>query len=88
MKAAVFQKLHQPLVVETVDDPRPSADELVVKVGRCGICGSDLHMTEDRTFGLNAGAVIGHEFSGEVIELGQGVTGFRPGTMQRHQLAR
>ena len=47
MKAVTFQALHQPLCVEDLPDPTPSAGEVVVKVGRCGICGSDLHMTED-----------------------------------------
>jgi (R,R)-butanediol dehydrogenase/meso-butanediol dehydrogenase/diacetyl reductase len=79
MKAAVFHKLHQPLVVETVDDPRPTKDELVVKVGRCGICGSDLHMTEEPLFGVPAGAVLGHEFSGEIVELGAHANGFKVG---------
>jgi (R,R)-butanediol dehydrogenase / meso-butanediol dehydrogenase / diacetyl reductase len=41
-----------------------------VEVDRCGICGSDLHMTEDPTFAVPAGTVIGHEYAGEVVEVG------------------
>ncbi|WP_353228226.1 alcohol dehydrogenase catalytic domain-containing protein [Novosphingobium sp.] len=70
-----MQGLHQPLAVETVPDPVPMPGELVVRVGRCGICGSDLHMTEDAAYGKRAGDVLGHEFAGEVVALGQGTTG-------------
>jgi (R,R)-butanediol dehydrogenase/meso-butanediol dehydrogenase/diacetyl reductase len=79
MKAAVFHELHKPLVVENVDDLRPSGDEVLVRVGRCGICGSDLHMTEEPAFGIPPGAVLGHEFAGEIIELGKEATGFKVG---------
>jgi (R,R)-butanediol dehydrogenase / meso-butanediol dehydrogenase / diacetyl reductase len=72
MRAAVMQGLHKPLTIETRPDPTPGAGEVVVKVGRCGICGSDLHMTEDPAFGKGAGDVLGHEFAGEVVALGKG----------------
>lgn len=70
-----MQGLHQPLVIETLPDPTPGAGELVVRVGRCGICGSDLHMTEDAAYGRQAGDVLGHEFAGEVVALGKGTEG-------------
>jgi (R,R)-butanediol dehydrogenase / meso-butanediol dehydrogenase / diacetyl reductase len=76
MRAVVMQGLHKPLAVETIADPTPEAGELVIKVGRCGICGSDLHMTEDPAFGMGAGDVLGHEFAGEVVALGKGSEGF------------
>jgi (R,R)-butanediol dehydrogenase / meso-butanediol dehydrogenase / diacetyl reductase len=79
MKAAVFKKLGQPLEVESLSDPVPSANEVVVEVARCGICGSDLHMTEEPTFGVVPGSVLGHEYAGEVVETGPGVTKFRTG---------
>jgi (R,R)-butanediol dehydrogenase/meso-butanediol dehydrogenase/diacetyl reductase len=70
MRAAVFEALGEPLVVATVADPIPAADEVIVRVGRCGICGSDLHMTQEPAFGVRSGTVLGHEFAGEVVELG------------------
>jgi (R,R)-butanediol dehydrogenase / meso-butanediol dehydrogenase / diacetyl reductase len=79
MKAAVFKGLHQPLVLETVEDPRPGEGEVLLEVGRCGICGSDLHMSEDPLFGTQAGAILGHEFAGKVIEIGKGVERLRNG---------
>ncbi|MEJ6595731.1 alcohol dehydrogenase catalytic domain-containing protein [Parasphingorhabdus sp.] len=72
---------HKPLVIETMPDPTPGAGELVVKVGRCGICGSDLHMTEDPVYGKGAGDVLGHEFAGEVVALGKGTEGVAMGDL-------
>ena len=73
MRAAVFHKLGSPLVVETIPDPTPGDNEVVVEVCRCGICGSDLHITEDPIFGAQDGMVLGHEYSGRVAALGKGV---------------
>jgi (R,R)-butanediol dehydrogenase/meso-butanediol dehydrogenase/diacetyl reductase len=79
MKAAIFDAMGQPLRVGTVETPEATAGQVLLKVCRCGICGSDLHMTEDPTFGLQGGEVIGHEFSGEVIDVGAGVTSLKVG---------
>lgn len=79
MKAVVMQGVHQPLKLETIPDPTPQAGEVVVKVGRCGICGSDLHMTEDPAYGARAGSVLGHEFAGEVVALGKDAEGLKLG---------
>ena len=46
MKAAVFKAPGKPLVIESLADPAPGVGELVLRVGRCGICGTDLHMTD------------------------------------------
>jgi (R,R)-butanediol dehydrogenase / meso-butanediol dehydrogenase / diacetyl reductase len=81
MKAVTFQALHTPLRFETLPDPTPDAGEVVVKVGRCGICGSDLHMSEDAAFGCRHGDVLGHEFAGEVVALGREVAGLRTGDL-------
>jgi (R,R)-butanediol dehydrogenase / meso-butanediol dehydrogenase / diacetyl reductase len=76
-----MQGLHKPLMIETIPDPTPGAGEVVVKVGRCGICGSDLHMTEDPIYGKGAGDVLGHEFAGEVVALGKGAEGLALGDL-------
>jgi (R,R)-butanediol dehydrogenase/meso-butanediol dehydrogenase/diacetyl reductase len=81
MKAVTFQALHTPLAFETLPDPVPDPGQVVVKVGRCGICGSDLHMTEDAAYGCKHGDVLGHEFAGEVVELGRDVAGFKTGDL-------
>ena len=75
MKAALFDTVGRPLRVDTIGDPAPAPDEVLLKVAACGICGSDLHMTEDpETFGVGQGVVLGHEFAGEVTALGSDVT--------------
>ena len=81
MKAVTFQALHQPLAFGTIPDPQPGVGEVVVKVGRCGICGSDLHMTEDATYGCKHGDVLGHEFAGEIVDLGREAEGLRIGDL-------
>ncbi len=81
MRAAIMQGLHKPLLVETLPDPTPGEGELVVKIGRCGICGSDLHMTEDAGYGKGAGTILGHEFAGEIVALGKGIEGFATGDL-------
>jgi len=81
VKAARFTGLHQPLVVEDLADPTPLAGEVVVKVARCGICGSDLHMAEDAAFGACPGDVFGHEFAGEVVALGKEAEGLALGDL-------
>jgi (R,R)-butanediol dehydrogenase/meso-butanediol dehydrogenase/diacetyl reductase len=81
MKAVTFQALHAPLAFETLPDPTPDPGQVVVKVGRCGICGSDLHMTEDAAYGCQHGDVLGHEFAGEVVGLGREVEGLRTGDL-------
>lgn len=79
MKAAVFQGIGQPLSIEERPEPVPGPGEVLIKVGRAGICGSDLHMTSEPATTIVAGAVIGHELAGEVVALGKGVTTLRLG---------
>jgi (R,R)-butanediol dehydrogenase/meso-butanediol dehydrogenase/diacetyl reductase len=81
MKAVTFQELHKPLVFETLPDPTPGEGQIVVKVGRCGICGSDLHMSEDAAYGCKHGDVLGHEFAGEVVALGRNSEGLQTGDL-------
>jgi 2-desacetyl-2-hydroxyethyl bacteriochlorophyllide A dehydrogenase len=81
MKAAVFHRAGIPLQVETVDDPRPAPDEVILKVERCGICGTDLHLTGGHKLSLAAGTVPGHEFSGRIETLGKDVRGLNPGDL-------
>src|SRR5579862_9869047 len=76
MRAALFKEMSKPLVIEPIADPVPGAHDLILKVKNCGICGSDLHMTEPTSvMPLPSGAVMGHEFSGEVVAVGNAATG-------------
>jgi (R,R)-butanediol dehydrogenase/meso-butanediol dehydrogenase/diacetyl reductase len=79
MRVAVFNGPGKPLAIERVPDPEPGPEELVVKVGRCGICGSDLSLTTEGPFCYGAGFRMGHEYAGEVTALGRAVTGLKVG---------
>ena len=79
MRAAVFKALGQPLSVEEVPDPVPGPQDVLIKVGRCGICGTDLHITQDPVFGAPPGMVLGHEYAGEVVAVGSEVDRVRVG---------
>jgi (R,R)-butanediol dehydrogenase / meso-butanediol dehydrogenase / diacetyl reductase len=80
MKAAVFKAPGAPLVIEDVPEPRPGATDLILKVRACGICGTDLHWSESRDGSagwraLEPETVMGHEFAGEVVQVGSGLHG-------------
>jgi len=63
---AVVSKGPRSLAVEEVPDPAPAPGELLLRVQGCGICGSDLHLYQSGL--LPPGAIMGHEFSGELVE--------------------
>jgi len=79
MRAAVFRTETRQLSLETVPDPTPGAGQVVIKVHRCGICGSDLHMAEGHVHSFADGAIPGHELAGEVVALGAGAEGVAVG---------
>lgn len=80
MKAVLFDGVGMPLKVGERPVPEPASDEVMLRIAACGICGSDLHMTEDpKTFGLNRHDVLGHEFAGEVVRCGTAVSELKPG---------
>ena len=80
MRAAVFHQPGSPLSIESVDDPRPEAGQVVIAVKRCGICGTDLHATEEHEGLLVPATEMGHEFAGKNVEIGSGChSDWRPG---------
>lgn len=77
MRAIVFPQPEM-IAVERVSDPTPAADEVVVQVARCGICGTDVHIYHDEYMSTYP-IIPGHEFGGTVVEVGRDVTGLRVG---------
>ena len=75
MKAAVFKEVGQPLALESVADPVPEPFELVMKVSFCGICGTDLHATREGLTTACCGQILGHEYVGEIVEVGKEADG-------------
>ncbi len=73
--------LTAPSQLELVDfpDPKPAADEVVVRIRACGICGSDIHGWDGSTGRRQPPLIMGHEASGEVVATGPKVTAWRAG---------
>jgi threonine dehydrogenase-like Zn-dependent dehydrogenase len=74
MRAAVFQGVGNGLAVEERPVPVPDPRHVVIKVGSCGVCGTDLHFTDGHgLLQMPPGTVLGHEFAGEVVDVGPGI---------------
>ena len=78
MRVATFHGLDRPITIEQIDDPRPGPDEILIRVHRCGLCGSDIAMTSGGPASLPLGR-FGHEWAGEVVEVGRNVEHLRVG---------
>lgn len=77
MKALVIEAPHR-AVVQEVPYPSPGSGEITIRVERTGICGTDIHIFEGSYISPYP-LIPGHEFSGTVHEVGEGVDGFAPG---------
>jgi len=81
MHALTFHKIEE-IHHESVPDPQIEApNDVIVKVHLAGICGSDLHVYHGREKGIDAGTVMGHEFVGEIVELGKEVRNLLKGDL-------
>ena len=78
MKAVVIEEPNK-VSVEEVADPVPKANEAVVKVEACGICGTDIHVIRGEFAPTRYPIVPGHEFSGEVVAIGSDVSNLKVG---------
>jgi threonine dehydrogenase-like Zn-dependent dehydrogenase len=79
MKANVWHGKEK-LSVEEVPDPRIlNARDAVIRITSTAICGSDLHIYDGFIPGMLSGDIIGHEFMGEVVEVGPGVQNLKIG---------
>jgi threonine dehydrogenase-like Zn-dependent dehydrogenase len=79
MKALTFTGI-QSITYESIPDPAITVDtDVIVKTDCCAICGSDLHVYHGREQGIDVHTAMGHEFVGEVIEVGRAVRHFNKG---------
>ena len=79
MKAVQVRKAHE-LIIQEMEKPRIlNSTDVLVKVKRVGICGSDMHIYHGTNPLATLPRVVGHEVAGEVMEIGQGVSGIKVG---------
>lgn len=80
MKASRFLG-NKTFAVADLPTPHAGPGELVLRNQVCGVCGTDVHIYhgEPGSADVNPPVVLGHEYSGEVVEVGKGVTGFAVG---------
>lgn len=89
MKAALWYGIKD-VRLENIEEPKVTKGNVKIKVKWCGICGSDLHeylggpifIPTDKPHPISkevAPVVLGHEFSGEIVEVGEGVTNLKIG---------
>lgn len=72
MKAAVFVDVKKITYKEDYPTPTPGPDDVIVKVHYCGICGSDVTNFKIKMYQVPL--IMGHEFAGEVVEIGSNIT--------------
>lgn len=82
MKALAKSKSEPGLWLVDVPEPRPGINDVLIRIDRTGICGTDLHIYKwdawaQRT--IPVPMVVGHEFVGEIVEVGANVNDFKPG---------
>jgi L-iditol 2-dehydrogenase len=78
MKALVLEAYNS-FVYRDVEDPRPGAGEVLIRVKACGICGSDVHGMDGSTGRRHPPLIMGHEASGVIVDTGAGVARWKAG---------
>ncbi len=82
MKALVKKYPERGIWLENVPIPKPDTNDVLIKIQKTAICGTDLHIYKwdewsQRT--INPPLITGHEFAGEIVEIGPGVTHYKVG---------
>src|SRR5579872_3604366 len=84
MKALVKSRDAQGLWLEDVPEPEPGINDVKIRVLATGICGTDLHIYDWNEWAkstIHVPLVIGHEFCGQVVEIGSNVADLHPGDL-------
>ena len=82
MKALVKSRPERGIWLEDIEVPKPGHNDVLIRVGRTAICGTDIHIYQWNDWAAKTIPVplaVGHEFSGEVVECGSEVRGFEIG---------
>ncbi|MGH9681928.1 MAG: L-threonine 3-dehydrogenase, partial [Candidatus Acidiferrales bacterium] len=84
MKALVKSRAERGLWLEDVPEPVPRINDVKIRVLRTGICGTDLHIYDWDDWAqstIKVPLIVGHEFCGEVVEVGSNVADLHPGDL-------
>jgi propanol-preferring alcohol dehydrogenase len=79
MKALVLESQGKPLVLKEVAVPEPSEEQVLIKIHACGVCRTDLHIVDGELTSPKLPLIIGHEITGTIVGLGEGVNKFKVG---------
>ena len=82
MKALVKREAKQGLWLEDVPEPKPGPNDVLIRVKRTAICGTDVHIYQWDDWArhtIPVPMVVGHEFVGEIVEVGDNVNDYAPG---------
>lgn len=79
MRAMVLDRAGEPLQWREVSRPVPDSGELLLRVRACGVCRTDLHVTDGDLSNPKFPLILGHEIVGTVVSSGDAVTAYREG---------
>ncbi|HKJ33962.1 MAG TPA: zinc-dependent alcohol dehydrogenase family protein [Balneolales bacterium] len=80
MKAMVLEKPGQPLVEKDLPIPKPSDDQVLIKIHTCGVCRTDLHIVDGELTEPKLPLIPGHEIIGTIVDRGKNAKRFKKGT--------
>lgn len=78
MKAAIFEGIEK-IVIKDVPIPKMDDNSVLVRVKACAVCGSDIRIFHHGNTRVKPPQILGHEISGEIVEVGKNVSKFKPG---------
>ncbi len=84
MQAIVKERRAPGLKVATVPKPSPGPADVLIAVRHAGVCGTDVHIADWDAWAesrIRPPVVVGHEFAGEIVAVGDGVSGLKPGQL-------
>jgi threonine 3-dehydrogenase len=82
MRALVKRKAERGIWMEDVPEPKVGMNDVLIRVMRTAICGTDLHIYQWDEWAaktIPVPMVVGHDFVGEIVSVGANVNDFRPG---------
>ena len=79
MRAAVIEQYGAPLVVREVPTPKIGPGDVLVKVGACGVCYTDVKIWKGQGYNYTMPHVMGHEIAGSIAEIGSDVKDIQKG---------